>query len=178
MTLAYAHYPPGERPGPPAPRLRSWDDSSPYHKNRPLRGPRGGDHLRLLKKPITFRHIPRPERVTVHTMVKKALTDSAHLHAAGMVLQAITNVRATACKSKGSDASFGLRAHRYVAVKCDLKGEDMYLFLSRCVDLVLPRVKDWQGIKGSAGDSSGNISFGLPPDAVKLFPEIEINYDM
>lgn len=53
LTLCYVHNPPGFKPPPRPERLRKWDDSSPYHKNRPLRGPRGGDVLRLLRKPIT-----------------------------------------------------------------------------------------------------------------------------
>jgi len=60
----------------------------------------------------------------------------------------------------------------------DLKGEDMYHFLGKCVDVVLPKIKDWRGVKGSSGDSSGNISFGLTNEAVALFPEVEVNYDM
>ena len=178
MTLTYNHLPPGYRPPPRGPRLREWDDSSPYHKNRPRRGPRGGDVLRLLKKPTTFHNVPRLERVTVHSMVKQAMENSAHLHIAGMVVQAITSVRATACKAKHTVANWGLREKKFIAVKAEMRGEDMYHFLSRCVDVVLPRVKDWPGVKGSSGDSSGNITFGLTPEAIKHFPEIEVNYDM
>lgn len=111
-------------------------------------------------------------------MVKGAVGDSGYLHAAGMALQAITGVRVTTCKSKTDVVPWGLRKGKYIAVKCELRGEDMWHFLGRCVDVVLPRIKDWPGVKGSAGDSSGNITFGLKPDAVKLFPEIEVNYDM
>lgn len=178
MILSYSHLPPGWKPPVRGPRLREWDGSSPYHKNRPPRGPRGGSALRLLKRPITFRNIPRLERVTVHAMVSGAMADSGHLHAAGMALQAITSVRATACQAKQDVSPWGLRKGKYVAVKCDLRGEDMWHFVSRCVDVVLPRIKDWPGVKGSAGDSSGNITFGLGPEAVRLFPEIEVNYDM
>ena len=178
MTLLYSHVIPGQTPEPTGQRLRSWDDSSPYHKNRPLRQPRGGGTLPLLKRPVTPYRVPRVERVTVHTMVKGAATDSAYLHTAGMVLQAITSVRATAIRLKKPIASFGVRAKKYAAVKCELRGEDMYHFLSRCVDVVLPRIKDFQGIKGSSGDNSGNLTFGLEPDGVRLFPEVEVNYDM
>ena len=62
--------------------------------------------------------------------------------------------------------------------KAELKGEEMYHFLGKLVDVVLPRIKDWPGIKGSSGDSSGNISFGLVSENVAMFPEIEVNYDM
>lgn len=178
MTLAYAHFPPGTQPHKKPQRLREWVGESPYFKNRPLRGPRGGDVLRLLRKPITFRNVPKLERITVHTMVKGAIEDSAHLHVAGMVLQAITNVRATAHATKKSVAAFGLRANQYVSVTTDLYSENMYHFLSKVVDVVMPKIKDWKGVQGSSGDSAGNIAFGLTPEEVALFPEIEVNYDM
>ena len=178
MTLTYAHRPPGLESAPRPQRLRTWDDSSPYHKNRPLRPPRGGHALRLLNERITFRNIPKLERVTLHSMVSEAKKDSAYLHVAGMVLQVITGVRVTAVKSRTDVAGFDLRKNKYIAVKNELRGEDMYHFVSRLVDIVLPRIKDWSGVAGSAGDSSGNIMFGLTPDAVRLFPEVEVNYDM
>src|SRR5204863_3923435 len=98
---------------------------------------------------------------------------------AGMAVQAITNVRVQTHKSKSSVAKWGIIPGKaYVAVTADIRGEDMYHFFGKLVDVVMPRMKDWKGIKGSSGDSSGNISFGLEPEAVALFPEIEVNYDM
>ncbi|KXT01417.1 hypothetical protein AC578_9536 [Pseudocercospora eumusae] len=178
MTLAYQHFPPGTEPHKKGQRLREWVGDSPYFKNRPLRGPRGGDVLRLLRKPITFRNVPKLERITVHTMVKGAIEDSAHLHVAGMVLQAITNRRVTAHQTAKSVAGFGIRAGQHLSVSADLHGETMYHFLSKLVDIVMPKIKDWKGVKGSSGDSSGNIAFGLTGEEVALFPEIEVNYDM
>jgi len=46
------------------------------------------------------------------------------------------------------------------------------------VNLVFPRIKDWPGVKGSSGDSSGNITFGFGKEEVAFFPEVEVNYDM
>lgn len=178
MTLAYAHYPPGYRAPPKAPRLRPWEGASPYYKNRPLRGPRGSDVLRLLRKPITFRNVPKLEKVTIHTMVKGALEDSAYLHVAGMIMQSISNVRVVSHKTRKNVSGFGLRAGQYVAVTAELKGEDMHHFLAKVIDIVMPKIKEWKGVKGSSGDSSGNISFGFTPEEVAMFPEVEVNYDM
>jgi large subunit ribosomal protein L5 len=178
MTLAYVHHEPGYHAPKKGERLRSWQGESPYFKNRPLRGPRGGDVLRLLRKEITFRNVPKIERVTVHTMVKGAISDSAHLHIAGMAMQAITNVRATAHATKKAVAGFGIRAGQHVSVTCELQGEDMYHFLGKCVDVVMPKMKEWRGVKGSSGDNSGNIAFGFTAEEVQSFPEIEVNYDM
>jgi len=42
----------------------------------------------------------------------------------------------------------------------------------------MPKIKDWRGVKGSSGDTSGNIAFGLTSEEVAMFPEVEVNYDM
>lgn len=178
MTLAYMHFPPGYKAPVKGERLRQWVGESPYYKGRPARGPRGGDVLRLLRKPITFRNVPKLERVTVHSFVKGAVGDSSHLHVAGMVMQAITNVRAESHQATKSLAAFSIRKGQFLSVTCELYGEDMYHFLSKVVDVVMPKIKDWKGVKGSSGDSSGNIAFGLSPADVALFPEVEVNYDM
>lgn len=134
--------------------------------------------LRLLRKPITFRNVPKIERVTVHTYVKGATQDSAHLHVAGMVMQAITNARVNVHQVKKSVAGFGVRAGQHLSVTAELKGEDMYHFLGKCVDVVMPKIKEWRGVKGSSGDNSGNIAFGFTEEEVAMFPEVEVNYDM
>ncbi|KAJ6034517.1 hypothetical protein N7460_008692 [Penicillium canescens] len=161
----------------PSPRMGR---QLPYHKNRVLRGPRGGDVLRLLRKPIKFNNIPEIERITIHSYVNKAATEnSSWLHVAGIAVQAISNVRVETFKSKTSVANWGIVPGRdSVAVKAELYGENMYHFLGKLVDVVLPRIKDWEGVKGTSGDSSGNITFGMEPENVALFPEIEVNYDM
>ncbi|OQO04770.1 hypothetical protein B0A48_09694 [Cryoendolithus antarcticus] len=178
MTLAYVHHPPGYTAPQKSARLRPWQGASPYFANRPLRGPRGGDTLRLLRKEYGWQDIPAIERVTVHTFVKDAASDSARLHVAGMVLQAITSVRATSHAVKKSLAGFNIRAGQYLSVTSDLQGESMHHFLSECIDVVMPKIKDWRGVKGSSGDGSGNISFGFTAEEVALWPGVEVNYDM
>ncbi|KAL8734842.1 MAG: hypothetical protein Q9166_001194 [cf. Caloplaca sp. 2 TL-2023] len=180
LSLLYTHHPPGTLPGPSSPRLRSWDNSSPYHKNRPLRGPRGRPNLPLMKRPITFRNIPRLEKIVVHHVIRSPeQRDSSYLHVAGMILQAITNVRATVHKARHSIANFKMMKDRTaMAVKAELRGEDMYCFLSKVVDVVMPKIKEYKGVSGGSGDGSGNLAFGLQPSAVGMFPEVEVNYDM
>lgn len=178
LTLTYNHKPPGTVTAPKADRLRSWDDSSPYHKNRPKRGPRGADVLGLIEKDITFRNVPKIESITVHSMVKGAIEDSAHLHVAGIMIQAVTGVRPSVHKAKHSVAQFGIREGKAISLTSTLYGEQAYEFLDKCINLVFPRIKDWPGIKGTTGDSSGNISWGFDREAAILFPEVEVNYDM
>lgn len=142
-----------------------------------MRRPRGADSLRLLRRPITFRNIPRLESITVHSFVQEAVKDSAALHIAGMVLQAITGVRATAHAAKKNVMNWGLREGKYVSVTSQMTGEYMNHFMGKLVDVVMPKIKDWKGVSGGSGDTSGNITFGLVPEEVGYFPEIEMNYD-
>lgn len=132
----------------------------------------------LTRKPITFRNIPKITGVTIHSHVKDANQDSAYLHVAGMIVQAITNVRATVHQQKKSVQAWQAKEGKYVSVTAHLKNEDAYNFVSKTVELVLPRIKEWKGVKGSSGDSAGGITFGFGPDEVALYPEIEVNYDM
>lgn len=178
MTLTYQHSPYGTRAPVPGQRLREWTGDSPYFKNRPLRKPRGGDVLPLIMKPITFRNVPKVTGVTVHSMVKKATTDSAYLHVAGMAVQAISNVRVTTHAAKTHVQQWDLKKGDFVSLSVNMNEEDSLHFLSKTIDMVLPRFKDWRGVRGSSGDSSGNIAFGLTPEQVALYPEIEVNYDM
>lgn len=136
--------------------------------------------LRPVHKPITFKNVPKLEKIVVHTMASKASAqnDSAWLHVAGMVVQAITNVRVTTHTARKGVTQWDLKKGRHVSCTATLEREDMYHFLSKLVDLVLPRIKDWKGISRTTGDSTGNLSFGLSEEAVALFPEIEVNYDM
>jgi len=94
-----------------------------------------------------------------------------------MVIQAITGQRCTAHAARSNVQNWGLRAGKFVSVSADLKGEEMYHFLGKLIDVVMPRIRDWRGIKGTSGDDNGNISFGFRPDVVALFPEVEVNYD-
>lgn len=135
--------------------------------------------LRLLRKPITFRNVPMIERITLHSYIKAVVKGgSAPLHVAGMVLQAITNVRVETHKSRSGESAWGLVSGKQtIAATASLKGEDMYHFLGKLVNVVLPRIKDWKGVEATTGDGSGNLTFGIDPDIVGGFPEIEMNYD-
>ncbi|RMZ70948.1 54S ribosomal L7 [Pyrenophora seminiperda CCB06] len=178
LALTYQHYPPGYRAPKTEQRLREWTGDSPYFKNRPLRPPRGkGDVLRLLQEPRTFRNVPKITKVVVHSFVPEAQENSANLHVAGMIAQAITNVRSIPHKARTNVVGWGLRKGKYVAVTSTMEREDAEHFLAKLIDVVLPKIKEWKGVPGSSGDGHGNMSFGLTPDQVALFPEVEINYD-
>lgn len=175
LALTYTHTPYGAevRKRDVTDRLREWDDSSPYHKGRPLRGPRGGDVLRLLTPPRTFRNVPTLTGVTVHAMVKGAIEDNGHLAVAGMVVQSITGVRATVGYAKQNIGGWGLKKGQPISVKAHMEGQLAWRFMASLIDVVMPRVKEYKGVLGSSGDSSGNISFGFRARDLAHFPEIE-----
>lgn len=113
----------------------------------------------------------------MHSFLREAGNDSAYLQVAGMIVQAITNVRATVFTAKHTIANFNLRKGNPCSVGVELRGEDMYYFLAKVVEVVMPRIKDYKGVKGSSGDGSGDLAWGFGPDVVGGFPEVEINYD-
>lgn len=118
------------------------------------------------------------ERVTVHSYNKGVIKDgSSDLHVAGMVLQEITGSRVKTHRSKHPEIGFGLRKGIPIATTVNLKGEAMYHFLDKLINIVMPKIKDWRGVRATTGDNSGNITFGFEPEVVNTFPEIENNYD-
>jgi large subunit ribosomal protein L5 len=174
--LAYRHIPPGTPEKDHADRMRPWVGESPYLKNRTPRGPKGRDRLLPIHKPINYANIPALKSVVVHSHVANAADNSGWLHVASMAIQSITNVRLETHKSKVNVAEWEARANKFVSLTARLEGEDMYHFLAKTIELVLPRLKDWKGVSGSSGDLTGNITFGLTPEQFALYPEIQFNY--
>ena len=188
MVLSYKHTIPGTPKSPSPERLRSWDDSSPYHKNRPLRGPRGTAslHLPLLRRDVRFTGVPQLQRITVSMMVPGASKEPGKLVVAGFVLQNLTGHRAEVRLTRrptpsGIYIQGGARMTQKVgepiAVKVELSGESMWHFFDTLTSIVLPRIKDWGGLKGSNGDRSGNFNIGMKSDIIGAWPEIAFNYD-
>ena len=106
-------------------------------------------------------------------MMKQAGKESGYLAVAGMVLQAITGVRAKVHAAKRSVAPFELKEGANIAVSATMMNEPAWRFVAGLVDVVMPRIKEYKGVKGSSGDSAGNISFGFTPEQVAVFPEVE-----
>lgn len=134
--------------------------------------------MRLIERDFNWRDIPKIEEVTVHTMVKGAIEESAYLHVAGIMLQSITGTRPVVHRARQSVAQFGIRAQMPISLTSTFKGDLAYDFVDKCINLVLPKIKNWRGVKGSSGDSSGNIGFGFKASGAIMFPEVEANYDV
>ena len=113
----------------------------------------------------------------MHAFCGNKNTRHVDLPVAAMVIEAITGLRATVYDARRTIGNFGLMKGQPTAVGVELRGEQMFDFLAKVVDIVMPKIKDYAGVAGRAGDSSGNINWRFEKDTVGLFPEIEINYD-
>ena len=113
----------------------------------------------------------------MHSFLPDAGTDSRHIQVAGMIVQVITGARATVFRAKHTITHWNLRKGRPCSVGAELRGEEMYNFLAKMTEVVMPRIKEYKGVNGKSGDSSGDIGWALSPDSVSLFPEVEFNYD-
>lgn len=178
MALLYQHKPPGQqRPEPIGQRLRSWDDSSPYHKNRPLRGPRGGTTLRPVERDIIFRNVPELLAVTISTYQPHGIKDPTYLLAARATLQAVTGVRPEITRVRTGVSQWGIGKGQPSGAKVTVWGDQAYELMDKMVHLVFPRLKEWRGVDVTTGDETGNVGWGFTPEEFALFPEIQVNYD-
>ncbi|KAI1214868.1 54S ribosomal protein L7 [Annulohypoxylon truncatum] len=178
LTLTYQHIPPGTPPSPERVRLREWDDSSPYMKNRPKRGPRGRGVLYPIEKDLNWRNLPEVKAVHLSMFIPQAKKNPDHLIVARSVLQTITGVRPTISTTRKSVAQWGIVKGDRTVVKVSVYGDQAYEFLDKIIHLVFPKIKNWKGVKGSAGDHTGGISWGFEPQHVQHFPEVEANYSL
>jgi large subunit ribosomal protein L5 len=115
--------------------------------------------------------IPRVTKVVVNIGVGEALDNAKALEAAVADLTLITGQKPIITKAKKSIANFKLREGRQIGVKVTLRGERMWSFLDRLMNIALPRVRDFRGISPNAFDGRGNYTLGLREQLV--FPEIE-----
>lgn len=114
--------------------------------------------------------IPKIVKVTVNAGVGRAVTDSKKLEEAEEALTTITGQRPVRTRAKKSIAGFKIREKMPLGVMVTLRGERMYEFLDRLVNVALPRVRDFRGIKATAFDGKGNYSLGIKEHTI--FPEL------
>lgn len=121
-----------------------------------------------LKNPM---QVPRVLKVVVNIGVGEALDNAKALDAAVADLTKITGQKPIITKARKSIANFKLREGRAIGVKVTLRGERMWSFLDRLMNVALPRVRDFRGVSPDAFDGRGNYTLGLREQLV--FPEIE-----
>ena len=117
--------------------------------------------------------VPKLEKIVVNMGVGDAVADSKALDAAMEELAIITGQKPVITKAKHSVAAFKIRTGMSIGTKVTLRGERMYEFFDKLVNVVLPRIRDFRGLSPKSCDGRGNYSLGLREQLI--FPEI--NYD-
>ena len=115
--------------------------------------------------------IPKIEKIVVNMGVGEAKENAKILESAVADMEAITGQKAVIAKAKHSVANFKLREGQPIGCKVTLRGDKMYEFLDRLVNLALPRVRDFRGVNPNAFDGRGNYALGIKEQII--FPEIE-----
>ncbi len=114
--------------------------------------------------------VPKIEKITLNIGLGRAKDDKKLLEVAANTLTKITGQKPVETVAKLSIASFKLREGNKIGLKVTLRGDRMYEFLDRLVNIVLPRLRDFHGVKSTAFDKQGNYSLGLTEQSV--FPEL------
>ena len=117
--------------------------------------------------------IPVIKKIVVSMGVGEALTNKKLLDAAVADLTQITGQKAVKTKAKKSIANFKLREGNEVGAMVTLRGDIMYEFLDRLINVAFPRIKDFRGIKATGFDGHGNFSVGITEQLI--FPEIDFD---
>ena len=115
--------------------------------------------------------IPRLDKIVVNMAVGEAKENEKLLEAAAKDLQTITGQKPVYTKAKKSIANFKIREGMAIGCKVTLRGDRMYEFLDRLVNLALPRVRDFRGVNPNSFDGRGNYALGIREQLI--FPEIE-----
>lgn len=115
--------------------------------------------------------VPKLDKVVINMGVGEAKDNAKVLDSAVADLERITGQKAVICKAKKSVANFKLREGMSIGCKVTLRGEKMYEFVDRLINLALPRVRDFRGVNPNAFDGRGNYALGIKEQLI--FPEIE-----
>jgi len=115
--------------------------------------------------------VPKVKKVVVNVGVGEALDNAKALDAVVGDITQITGQKPVITKARKSIANFKLREGRAIGVKVTLRGERMWSFLDRLMNVALPRVRDFRGVSANAFDGRGNYTLGLREQLV--FPEID-----
>lgn len=115
--------------------------------------------------------VPKLDKIVVNMGVGEAKENAKILENAMSDMEIITGQKAILTKAKKSVANFKIREGMNIGCKTTLRGEKMYEFLDRLVNLALPRVRDFRGVNPNSFDGRGNYALGIKEQFI--FPEIE-----
>ena len=115
--------------------------------------------------------VPKITKVTLNMGLGEAVADKKILEAATADLEKISGQRVVVTKARKSIAGFKIREGWPIGCKVTLRGERMYEFLERLVDISIPRIRDFRGLNPKAFDGRGNYAMGITEQII--FPEID-----
>ena len=130
--------------------------------------------LPILTKKFGYKNVmqvPKLAKIVVNMAIGEAKENSKILDTAMAELETITGQKAVPTKAKKSIANFKLREGMPIGCMVTLRGDKMYEFLDRLVNLALPRVRDFRGVNPNSFDGRGNYALGIKEQLI--FPEIE-----
>lgn len=119
---------------------------------------------------INAMQVPKLEKIVLNVGLGRAKDDKKMIEVATNTLTKITGQKPVETFAKQSIAGFKLREGNKIGLKVTLRGDYMYEFMDRLINIVLPRLRDFHGVKANAFDKSGNFSLGLTDQSV--FPEL------
>ena len=115
--------------------------------------------------------VPKLDKIVINMGVGEAKENAKVLDSAVKDLETITGQKVVLTRAKNSVANFKIREGMPIGCKTTLRGEKMYDFMDRLVNLALPRVRDFRGVSADSFDGRGNYAFGVKEQLI--FPEIE-----
>ena len=115
--------------------------------------------------------VPKLEKIIINMGVGEAKDNAKALDSAVADMEKITGQKAVLTRAKNSVANFKIREGMAIGCKVTLRGEKMYEFVDRLINLALPRVRDFRGVNPNAFDGRGNYALGIKEQLI--FPEIE-----
>ena len=115
--------------------------------------------------------VPKLDKIVINMGVGEAKDNAKALESAVKDMETITGQKAVLTRAKNSIANFKIREGMPIGCKVTLRGEKMYDFADRLINLALPRVRDFRGVNPNAFDGRGNYALGIKEQII--FPEIE-----
>ena len=117
--------------------------------------------------------VPKLQKIVLSQGIGDAVADKKLVESAVNDMTLITGQKAIATNSKKDISNFKLRKGMPVGVKVTLRGDKMYEFLDRLINIALPRTRDFKGVKSTGFDGTGNFNMGIKEHII--FPEINID---
>ncbi|MCD8378799.1 MAG: 50S ribosomal protein L5 [Lachnospiraceae bacterium] len=115
--------------------------------------------------------VPKLDKIVINMCVGEAKDNAKALEGAVRDMEAITGQKAVITRAKNAIANFKIREGMPIGCKVTLRGEKMYEFMDRLINLALPRVRDFRGVNPNSFDGRGNYALGIKEQLI--FPEIE-----